>query len=303
MAKVAQDNKTSDSGDAFERLIDLQRLGQVLFEREAGRLAQKHGIDNPRVQRMMRTAGGARIMLSALEISRDATPQEVDAAKDETVVYGRVAYDNLKAAPDIEVTIEDAEGNVIISAGSAATGADGRFILRISPEASAKLAGGSFFVTARTIKGELVYRAARAVKLELGGAVSVDANIGVRSPIRRTPGKTTRPGGKTQSGESDAFSVCGQVVDADGKPVAGVLVRVYDKDVKYDDLLGAALTNAKGEFKVIYHSRDFSEGEERADLYFVVLDADEKELLSTADRVMFDADRDASVTLKLPKAG
>src|SRR5687768_8828891 len=119
--------------DPLERLSDVQRLGQILFEREAGRLARKHGLDDPRTQRMIRTAGGAQKMLTALETARDAAPQDVSTAPGEIAVYGRVAYDDLWGAASVEVAIEDTNGRVMRAAGSATTDAGGRFILRIPP--------------------------------------------------------------------------------------------------------------------------------------------------------------------------
>jgi hypothetical protein len=316
---MTQDDDRKQSDDPLERLGELQRLGQALFEREAERLARKHGVHDPRAQRMIRAAGGAQAMLSALETSRDSAPRVVSAAPDEAVVYGRVASDDLRGAAHVTIMLEDANGRVMRAAGSATTDASGRFTLRIAPAVAKKLSGKELIVTARDTKGEVIYRAAKAVTLNLNTAVETEIDLGPRAPIRRPaaepqrpdptrpteepgqPSEPERPPRPTRPPEGVTFGVGGQVLRADGKPAAGVLVRIYDRDRKFDDLLGAALTNRNGEFTARYRFQDFSEGETAADLYFVVVDANQTELLSTADRVMFNAEREATVTLTLPE--
>lgn len=310
---MTQNDTPKPGDDALARLSDLQRLGQALFEREAGRLARKHGVDNPRAQRFIRAARGSQVMLDALEVTRDAAPQKVRAEQDETVVYGRVATSDLRSVAGVDVMIEDTGGRVQRAAGSATTDAGGRYSLRIQPAVAAKLAGKDYILTVRNTRGEVIYRAATTLKLELNQALQVDVDLGPRIPLRRPsaqprppidepepPDEGIRPVRPTRPVDSVMFKVSGQVLSGERKPVSRVLVRIYDKDRQYDDLLGAALTNRKGEFSARYRFQDFSEGEAAADLFFVVLDADEKELLSTANQVKFNADRETTVTLTLP---
>jgi len=293
----SDDFKQNPDQDAFKRLLDVQRVSQMLFEREAGRLARKYGLADPRTQRIISTAGGARTVLTALEIADEARPVEVKPAQDEAVVYGRVASDDRRGVADTEIVLEDTNGRVMRAAGSARTDANGRFELHIAPEVAARLAGKEVVITARNARGDLVYRAPTTVSLEANKAVSADLNIGVRPPLHRPSSRPRRP--EPATSEKVIFAVRGQVVTARGKPVPRVLVRVYDKDRRYDDLLGAALTNQQGEFSITYRKQDFSEGETAADLYFVVIDANEKELLSTADKVIFNAERETTVTLTI----
>lgn len=312
---MTQNDTPKHGDDALERLSDLQRLGQALFEREAGRLARKHGVDNPRAQRFIRAARGSQAMLSALEVTRDAAPQNLRAGQDETIVYGRVATSDLRSVANVEVMIEDTGGRVMRAAGSATTDASGRYSLRIPPAVAGKLAGKEYILTVRDTRGEVIYRSASTLKLELNQALQVDVDLGPRTPLRRPspqprsrppieepeqPDERIRPVRPRQPAEPVVFKVSGQVLSSERKPVSGVLVRIYDKDRKFDDLLGAALTNRKGEWSARYRFQDFSEGESSADLFFVVLDADEQELLSTANQVKFNADHETTVTLTLP---
>ena len=51
---------TDPVDDVLKRLVDVQRTAQQLFQREAGRLARKHGIQDPRAQRLISAASGGR---------------------------------------------------------------------------------------------------------------------------------------------------------------------------------------------------------------------------------------------------
>ncbi|MBK9124061.1 MAG: hypothetical protein IPM16_13230 [Chloroflexi bacterium] len=293
----SKDRKSNPAAEAMERLIAAQRVGQALFEREAKRLATKHGLDDPRTQKMLRSAGGARDTLDALEIALESRPPEAVASKGEIVVAGRVAADDQRGITKATVSLEDANGRAVKAAGTAVTDAAGRYALRIAPSAAAKLADTDVVIVATDARGKELQRSTAPVRLALEETIHADLNAGARPPI----GTPTTPRKPRQPRENIAFSVSGTVMGPEGKPAANVLVRVFDKDVKYDDLLGAAMTSRKGTFTVTYRLRDFSEGEDAADLYFVVTDSAGKERLSTADRVMFNAEREATVELVLPE--
>jgi hypothetical protein len=88
------------------------------------------------------------------------------------------------------------------------------------------------------------------------------------------------------------WMVHGQVVDEAGAPLEGLRVRVYDKDRRYDDLLGDTETDEYGDFAVVYHERDFSEaGEALPELYIMVEDQQGNELYSSRDSVRAAAGR------------
>ncbi len=56
----------------------------------------------------------------------------------------------------------------------------------------------------------------------------------------------------------DAWVICGRVVSATSAvPMAGVRVQAFDGDIAQHDLLGSAVTDALGRFRIDYKSEDF----------------------------------------------
>ncbi len=66
----------------------------------------------------------------------------------------------------------------------------------------------------------------------------------------------------------------GRVVREDDTPLSGMHVRVFDRDDGHDDLLGDEVTDDSGEFRAVYHRRDFDDEDSRQpDLAITVTDA------------------------------
>lgn len=155
-------------------------------------------------------------------------------------------------------------------------------------------------------RAERMNVAAKALTKELGkdhpdvialkeGAVSaaaIHAEIGVQTArFKRWP----KP-------RADEWAVFGTVLDSKNKPVAGANVRVFDRDRKYDDLLGEAETDKNGDFSVVYRERDFMEhGEKNPDLYVMVSDAMGKQLYSSRDHVRFEAGKSEYFAIQIGK--
>jgi len=94
--------------------------------------------------------------------------------------------------------------------------------------------------------------------------------------------------------------VFGTVTDANGNPAAGLTMRVFDRDRKYDDMLGETETNEYGDFSTVYHERDFKEtGENLPDLYVMVSDAKGKTVYSSRDSVRYEAGKSEYFAIQL----
>lgn len=87
------------------------------------------------------------------------------------------------------------------------------------------------------------------------------------------------------------FTVSGSIREREsGLGVRGLMVRVYDKDLMYDDLLGSAITDHKGRFSISYSEGDFAElFESRPDIYLVVYAPPYRRLVDTKDSVRWAA--------------
>ena len=307
--------------DSIEQLTDMQRTAQTLFEREAGRLARKHGIADPRTQRVLRAAGGARQTLDALETAYDAAPTTHKAVDDQIIVFGRVATDGLQAAPNLEVMIEDTGGRVMRAAGSATTDVRGRYRMTIPAGVAERLAGSEYILTVRDSKGNVVHRAPDTLKLELGKAIEVDLVVEQASPIMRrvavprrratqptddtsqpADGTTERPIHDPQTDALVVYRLEGEVRGARDRPIPNILVRIFDENQDTAVLLGAALTNREGTFSAEYRWQEIG-GDAPPQLMFLVSNANGEELFKTEQKMVFDAKRVARVKLTIPQGG
>ena len=98
--------------------------------------------------------------------------------------------------------------------------------------------------------------------------------------------------------------VVGSVVEAEsGRPLEGLLVRAYDKDLIFDDRLGDTYTNAEGKFELSYTEAQFRDfNETQPDLYLRVYDASGKRLLHTTEREVRQAETLERYEIKIPRA-
>jgi hypothetical protein len=82
------------------------------------------------------------------------------------------------------------------------------------------------------------------------------------------------------------YRLTGTVLDgATGAPLAGLLVRGFDKDFLFDDALGDGVTDAAGCFEIVFTEVQFRDhGETAPDLYVRVYDATGTRLLHSTRR-------------------
>jgi hypothetical protein len=99
--------------------------------------------------------------------------------------------------------------------------------------------------------------------------------------------------------------VVGTVVEQEsGRPLEGLVVRAYDKDILFDDKLGSVQTNASGQFEISYTETQFRDfNETQPDLYVKVFDASGKKLLhSTKSQVRRGAEVLERYEIQIPRA-
>jgi len=99
--------------------------------------------------------------------------------------------------------------------------------------------------------------------------------------------------------------VLGTVVEKEsGRPLEGLLVRAYDKDLIRDDHLGDTHTDASGRFEIEYSEFQFRDyNETLPDLYLHVFDPSGKRMLhSTEDAVRKNAKVLERYEIRIPGA-
>lgn len=98
------------------------------------------------------------------------------------------------------------------------------------------------------------------------------------------------------------FKISGQVQEAEsGQGVPGVIVSAFDKDHRFDDLLGEVMSNADGNFQITYNDRKFRDlFEKKPDIYLTVKTVSGNVIHTTRGSVRFDASPHEKFQLKIP---
>jgi hypothetical protein len=99
--------------------------------------------------------------------------------------------------------------------------------------------------------------------------------------------------------------VIGTVIDDEtGRPLEGLRVRAFDKDLVFDDRLGEVATDAEGRFEIVYSEsmyRDFQETE--PDIYIRIYDpSGERLLYSTEDAVRWNSLAVERFEVRIPRS-
>jgi len=98
------------------------------------------------------------------------------------------------------------------------------------------------------------------------------------------------------------YKITGRVVVKESQRVLpGLIVKAYDKDHLYDDILGYAVTDLDGTFELVYEGKDFQElFESKPDTYLKVQNADGEDIFSTQDRFRFSPCQEEYFLIEIP---
>lgn len=103
-----------------------------------------------------------------------------------------------------------------------------------------------------------------------------------------------------KSDTNQRLMVRGRVFATDGSPRAGVTVRAFDRDLRAEQLLGAAETDRGGRYEISYSAEQFRRPEkESAGLFVRVYDREQLLYEPGLDEVLFNAPRVAVIDIRL----
>lgn len=103
--------------------------------------------------------------------------------------------------------------------------------------------------------------------------------------------------------DRDAFRVFGTIEEEEtGRPLPGLVVRAFDRDLIIDDKVGFTSTDEDGRFEIRFNRQDFRDfGESHPDLYLRVYDASgTREIHQTTDAIRWNASPSERYRLRIP---
>lgn len=103
--------------------------------------------------------------------------------------------------------------------------------------------------------------------------------------------------------DRNEFRVFGTIEEEEtGRPLVDLIVRVFDRDVIFDDKVGFATTDDDGRFEIRFDRNDFRDfRESRPDLYLRIFDpSGSREIHHTADSIRWNASPSEGYRIRIP---
>jgi len=101
-----------------------------------------------------------------------------------------------------------------------------------------------------------------------------------------------------------AFKIHGKVIEKEtGKGIPNLTVKAIDKDLFFDDLLGAVTTDKNGNFEIRYDKEDFQElfFDKKPDIYIEIKNPEREVIYTTEDKVRYEAGETEKFNIKISK--
>lgn len=282
--------------EGLQQTRDTQVTLGALLQTEAQRLAKKYGDDHGRVQQINASLQRNATTIKDLEVELEiVTIRQPEVDDKSALVQGRVADQSRQGIAGLIVFLGTEQHKPHRFLGAAETDLSGYFALTIAPDALAKLpeaAPDGVFLVVGTRQGNVVHQGAEALQLKAGDQltleVTLDRNDLGTGPVCPPTEPPTEPPVKRD------WVVRGQVVEGrTGAVIAGVQVNAVDNNRRFDDKLGSAITDDKGEFRITYAFQSPAGAAERGpDLYVTVIDETGKQLFSSQKDLRQNASRD-----------
>ena len=101
-----------------------------------------------------------------------------------------------------------------------------------------------------------------------------------------------------------SFKIKGIVVEKEsGKCLSGLIVKAYDKDLIYDDILGSTETDQDGKFQITYEEKDYQElFESKPDIYLEIKSKKAEKIYSSEEKIRFGACDEEDFKVEIPRS-
>ncbi len=302
--KALKEHSLGLLGQGTKAVTAMQSLGEAkgrMLRRERERLAERLPADSPRLAMLdhriqENTVQGVSLAQQAYQMK---TPiPAVDSAS--WTVFGSVRDASGKGLAGLTIAFYTNRGAPIQAFGYACTDKDGYFTVKVPVTQSEQR---EVYLRVHDGKGTVLHTDAVPMISMPGGLAYREIIIGAKTACTppwdagTTPGtRPPRPGGKTDPDElspqghggkkagTPIWIVRGRVTEKGGAPAVGMIVTIWDKDLFFDDRLGQAETNERGEYELRYTTEDFRDFFERKpDVYVRVTDRSGKRRAQTKD--------------------
>lgn len=289
--------------EAFREFRDFQLMGQILFQWEKQRLEKQLGSGHPRVRLLKDRLKQKEAFLSDIEVELEiARIKAPEAAEDSAQVLGRIFDEKNRGIAGLMIVLEDEKWQPIRFAGRPATDASGYFSFVVDEKLLKKLASlDGIYLAISTPVGRVVYRKPDPIKLAAGERIVVNVSL-CRADLHPVRENDETGSNDDDDNESPAgiWTVRGSVTGAEGMPLSGLTVSLFDKDFIFDDRLGVAVTDEEGNFVIKYKDEDFRDLlETNPDLYVTVRDKDDHVLYSSRKSIRFEAGREEVIRIRI----
>ncbi|ULA62543.1 MAG: Insecticidal toxin protein (Modular protein) [Nitrospira sp.] len=208
--------------------------------------------------------------------------KSVDAGET-CIVFGTVAYADAKLAAGLTVIAYDKDESREDMLGQATTDARGAY--KISYHAAAfrrspkERGGADVIVRIYSGQGDLLFASKKK------NSAPAEYQLNIQLPVPQ-------------------YVVRGTVKDASGKPLSNMIVRAFDRDLRFPQLLGTGETAANGDYRIDYRPEAFQLGDApfRRTPWLIVEVRQTAEGDALARQEVQSADRDQTVSFTLSTA-
>jgi hypothetical protein len=288
----------------LKKLALLQNVKAEGEKHEKERMTRKYGVNHPRISKITDRQAYNTELKKELNVEIERASKARPTFDIYTwMVHGHVLNKEGAGRDGLTVSLYDEKGNWFKKLGYACTDESGYFELkyRAEPEKTSEIPESQkLILTITDSKYNVLHRETEPLYINPG-------RIDYRLIVLDDRGEKVRTGtppqperGDTTAPPTDAWSFSGKVVDENGQPVRGMIVSLYDKDLAFDDRLGAGLTDNDGHFKMTYRADDFRDMfQKNPNLYVKVLNSSGNTLFRTRKPIHAEAGRTVDFQIKI----